>query len=84
MVSQFRTIQRILSQAKLHPVYLLEITSPPPKDVLDNPTNVPNAPSDVEDANTEVELVQEYIEEVNVHTVGSDKVHDSNSNTVQA
>ena len=31
-----------------------------------------------------MELVQKYIEEVNVHTVGDDKVHDSDSNTVSA
>ena len=76
MVYQFHTIQHILSQAKLHPVYLSEITSPP-KDVLDNATNVPNTPS-------EVEVEQNYINKVSDQTVGGDKVHDNDLNTVLA
>ena len=52
--------------------------------LLDNATNVPNTPSDFEEANTEVEMVHEYINKVADKTVGGDKVHDNNSNTLLA
>ena len=64
---------------------LFEIASLPPKDALDNATNTANPPEDIEDANTEVEMVQEYVIKVNNHqTVGGDKFHDNDSNTVLA
>ena len=46
--------------------------------------NYPNPPEDIVDTNKEVEMVQEYIIANNNQTVGSDKAHGNDSNTVLA